>query len=281
MSTPSPYLRDRLLQAADGLRKDAETARLNLSEAEQDVAAARALLEEAEAHRDRAKAAVDGIAHDIAWCEAQAAHREPAYDPDAALAATGLMPAPDDGPVSATLYQDNGLPMIWDPSVPPGGYVCAMPHGPNSFGVVLPDGTRVCGMPVESEPCDLHGQPDDFAGNGKPVNGDNVTDLDDLPFNVVQAPADVIAAITGGTRVITDEPPRTDAVHTSGTGAGQLVATHGPTVTMPDTGLNPDPLPPAPPTAEPRHAKPADRPGLLARLTGGHRIVHDEQDGDA
>lgn len=40
LATPSPYLRDRLLQAADGLRKDAEHARLNLSEAEQDVAAA-------------------------------------------------------------------------------------------------------------------------------------------------------------------------------------------------------------------------------------------------
>ena len=34
----------------------------------------------------------------------------------------------------------NGAPERWDDSVPPGGYVCA-----------------VCGTPVESEPCPVHG----------------------------------------------------------------------------------------------------------------------------
>ncbi|WP_067825892.1 hypothetical protein [Actinomadura kijaniata] len=38
-------------------------------------------------------------------------------------------------------------PEVWDDSIPPGGYVCAVP-GP------LPDG--ICGMPVESEPCPDH-----------------------------------------------------------------------------------------------------------------------------
>ncbi len=140
----------------------------------------------------------------------------------------------------------------------------------------------------------------EIAGNGKPVNGDN------LP-PAARTPAEVNAALTPP---VPHEPAGPDATHcptcespepslhpaVSGGGevthicddpfhgpvpqdpAGQPVATHGPTVTMPDTGLNPDPLPPAPPTAEPRHAKP-DRPGLLARLTGGHPIIT-AQDGD-
>jgi len=37
---------------------------------------------------------------------------------------------------------------VWDASCAPGGYVCAAPM-PD-----MPDGR--CGMPVESEPCDIH-----------------------------------------------------------------------------------------------------------------------------
>lgn len=267
MSAPSPYLRDRLLQAADGLRKDAEGARLNVAAADQDVAAARALLAEAEAHAARARAEVDGIEAGIAWAQAHAATitREIDADPAAKLRATGLMrhePKPvDPGPVSATLYQDNGLPMVWSDLDPPGGYVCAVYETAGGPGIDMPNGTRICGRPVESEPCDQHGAPDDLTAPG--VADSRAQIAPHLPPPVPH------------------EPLRIDTVHTSGTGAGQLVATSGPTVTMPDTGLNPPPLPPADPSAEPRHAKPADRPGLLARLTGGHRTIPGDQDGDA
>ena len=40
-----------------------------------------------------------------------------------------------------------GAPTVWDDSVPPGGRVCAVEVGPG----------RICGMPVESEPCPQHG----------------------------------------------------------------------------------------------------------------------------
>ena len=43
LTAPSPYLRGHLLTLVDALKRDAETVRLNLAEAEQDVAAARAL----------------------------------------------------------------------------------------------------------------------------------------------------------------------------------------------------------------------------------------------
>ena len=209
---------------------------------------------------------------EVLWAQAHAATitREIDADPAAKLKATGLMrhepkpvprddrgrvippPGPiefDPGPVSATLYQDNGLPMVWSDLDPPGSYVCAVYETAGGPGIDMPDGTRICGMPVESEPCGEHGQrDDDLTAPG--VADSRAQIAPHLPPPVPHDPA------------------------------GVPVATSGPTVTMPDTGLNPDPLPPAPPTAEPRHAKP-DRPGLLARLTGGHRTINDEQDGDA
>lgn len=39
-----------------------------------------------------------------------------------------------------------GRPAVWDPSVPPGGVVCAIPTRRGG----------ICGMPVESEPCPIH-----------------------------------------------------------------------------------------------------------------------------
>ena len=36
---------------------------------------------------------------------------------------------------------------IWDPTIPPGGFVC---------GVLV--GEHICGTPVESEPCPDHAQ---------------------------------------------------------------------------------------------------------------------------
>lgn len=38
---------------------------------------------------------------------------------------------------------------VWSDACAPGGYVCAAPDPER------PDG--ICGMPVESEPCNLHG----------------------------------------------------------------------------------------------------------------------------
>ncbi|MEU7980513.1 hypothetical protein AB0B63_18515 [Micromonospora sp. NPDC049081] len=43
---------------------------------------------------------------------------------------------------------EGDLAVVFDPSVPPGGFVCAVPDG------TRPDG--ICGMPVESEPCSEH-----------------------------------------------------------------------------------------------------------------------------
>lgn len=107
------------------------------------------------------------------------------------------------------------------------------------------------------------------------------------PFNVVQAPDAVVAALTGGIPAVPDDPPSEP---------GTLVATHGPgetgpldpTVTTPDPGAahpvpNP-PTPPAAPAAPPgdgggRHARPKG-----SRRTGGWPLIgrrkDDEQDGD-
>ncbi|MEV0214254.1 hypothetical protein [Micromonospora sp. NPDC050695] len=48
---------------------------------------------------------------------------------------------------TATCVEGNP-PVTFDPSVPPGGFVCAVPMAD------MPGG--ICGMPVESEPCDVH-----------------------------------------------------------------------------------------------------------------------------
>ena len=253
-ATRSPYLRDRLLEAVKGLRKDAETARLNLAAADQDVAAARALLQEAEAQAARARAEVDSISRGIAWLEREAAHLAAGPDPDPAeqLRATGLM---REEPIPAA-----ELPGMWEEADFRGG-ATDMDDPRDRAATCAEMGCTSC---LGCDDCACH-DPDG-----------------DLPFNVVQAPQDVVAALTGGHPVATPPVPHEPA--------GQVVATHGPTattpldpgVTTPDAGLaHPGPNPPTPP-AGPRHAaRPADRPGLLARLTGGHRIVHDEQDGDA
>lgn len=67
---------------------------------------------------------------------------------------------------------------------------------------------------------------------------------DDLPFNVVPAPPQTVAAVEQA--------------------AGELVAVHGPGVTAPM------------PDAPHRHARPKERPGLVERITrrtGPHRVI--------
>jgi hypothetical protein len=52
-------------------------------------------------------------------------------------------------PATAPEPGQAAAPEAWSDAVPPGGYVCAVPKPSH------PDG--ICGMPVESEPCNLHG----------------------------------------------------------------------------------------------------------------------------
>lgn len=209
LATPTPYLRDGLRRLVAGLRKDAETVRLNLAEAEQDVAAARALLAEAEAQHQRAKDAADALDREIAFFEREAERTPPAYDPDAALAATGLMHEP---PVPAA-----ELPGMWEEA--------------------------------------------DFQGGA--------TDMDDL------VPPG--APVTDSRAEVAPHLPVAPPVPHGP--AGRPVATSGPLMTMPDLAPQRVQLDPPPGEGTRTHAK--DRPGLLARLTGGHRTIRDEQDGDA
>lgn len=46
---------------------------------------------------------------------------------------------------TGTVRLNDGRPEMWDPSVPPGGWVCAVPSTKG-----------LCGIPVESEPCTEH-----------------------------------------------------------------------------------------------------------------------------
>lgn len=293
--TPSPYLRDGLRRLVAGLRKDAETVRLNLAQAEQDVAAARQLLAEAEAQHQRAKDQVNALDAEIAFFEEQAERTPPAYDPDAALAATGLMPTEETVPyaehvghrvdvLTTDLERTRGHLV----RIANGWLTLRTPEGEMS----IPDEQVRHVARAEGSLYLEDGDPDDLTAPG--VADSRAQVAPHLPPSVPHEPAGPDAthcptcespepslhpAVSGGGEVthICDDPFHGPVPHEP---AGVPVATSGPTVTMPDTGLNPPPLPPANPTGEPRHAKPA-RPGLLARLTGGHRIVHDEQDGDA
>jgi hypothetical protein len=168
LTIPSPYLRDGLRKLVDGLRKDAETVRLNLAEAEQDVAAARALLAEAEAQRDRAQAEADAVTAEIEFFERQAERTAPAYDPDAALAATGLMPPADDEP-PAVEEAPAGTVLMSCPGC--GGEMVVQDGG----GIAHADGAQEC--------------PDDLTAPG-----------------VIDSPAQ-IAAITGGIPVVPPPVP--------------------------------------------------------------------------
>lgn len=281
--TPSPYLRDHLLAAARGLRKDAEAARLNLAEAEQDVAAARELLREAEAQEARARAAVDGLAREIAWAEEQAERRTQEIDAATAAHHAGIVPTEEARGFMPGAPEADEVPAVdtWNQTHPVGTPVLYWPGARTGPGTVsrtrseawtLGHGAAVVAVEGYAGGIALtHVIPLDEANEHDP-------DGDALPFNVVSAPADVIAALTGGTPTISpDDPP------------GEIVATHGPgttgpldpTVTAPDTGLaHPVPNPPGPDDGadRPRHAKPS-------RWTGGWPVIgrrkNDEQDGEA
>lgn len=246
LTTPSPYLRDRLLSAATGLRSDGELARLNLAEAEQDVAAARALLDEAEAQQRRAQAEVDSIARGVEWLEREARQltAEIDADPAAKLRATELMREEPDDPRNRRA-------------------TCAEMGCTSCLGCD--------GCPCHTPDAELPGMWEraDFRGGA--------TDMDDLTAPGVIDSRHEVARLAGD---LPNVAPTTSRDTTPDVAASRVVATHGPTVTMPDTGIGPDPLPPAEPTAEPRHAKPRN-----SRLTGGFRALglirdHGDEQGD-
>lgn len=269
MSTPSPYLRDRLLQAADGLRKDAESARLTLAQAERDVAEAREILAEAEAQHDRARAEVDGIEAGIAWAQAHAATitREIDADPAAKLRATGLMrhepKAVDPAPVPYAEHIGHRVDVMTTDLERTRGHLVRIANG--WLTLRGPEGE----MSI----------PDEQVRHVARAEGSlHLEDDDDLTAPGV---ADSRAQIAPHLPPPVPHEP-----------AGHLVATSGPTttapidpaVTAPDAGLaHPVPNPPSP-TAEARHARPGE--GLVSRVTGGWPVVGrrrktDEQDGDA
>lgn len=174
--------RESLLRQLDELEREAAEARVEQERAEVAHRDALAVLSR---HEAQAQQAAD-IAESLDRIAGRVRGQQPA-PPHEQHDATGLMREPAKV-ISATLYQDNGLPMVWSTHDAPGGYVCAMPPA-DAGGIDMPDGTRVCGMPVESVPCSEHGQPDAD------------------PFNLTQAAPETVAAITGGHPIIAPRGP--------------------------------------------------------------------------
>ncbi|TDB83421.1 hypothetical protein E1264_28500 [Actinomadura sp. KC216] len=159
---------------------------------------------------------------------------------------------------------------VWSDAAAPGGYVCAAPVPPGGPGLDMPDGSRVCGMPVESEPCREHGRPDDLSSAEVsrwpcPKCGGHL--------KWVGEHLDEIGHVDNGGR---EECPEWLAAP---------APPGDPAMTIPDTGIAPPSLPRAEPTGKPRHEKPKG-----GRVTGAFRKVGliaglddqpaDEQDGD-
>lgn len=112
--------------------------------------------------------------------------------------------------------------------------------------------------PEEACICTKGRSPEDYDGPQRdcPVHGEPPMPADWL-FNVVPASPQSVAAVeqaTGGLEVVR---------HPAAPGLDSVVAVHGPGVTAPMTG-------------GPRHEKPKERPGPLARITrrtGPHRVI--------
>ena len=248
--TPSPYLRDGLLTVVEELRSRAEQAAQAQRDADAEVERLRAELADAEDHAKACAAEVDALTTSIQWAQQQAAALSERISPDPArqLAETGLMPKAE----QPTTVRPSPA-ATWPCPACGGALTWAGEHYEELAHVAT--GREECPPPDE-----------------------------DLPFNVVQAPNDVVAALTGGIPAVPDDPSSEP---------GTLVATHGPgetrpldpAVTTPDPGAaHPVPNPPTPPAAPPgdgggRHARPKG-----ARRTGGWPVIRrrkdDEQDGD-
>ncbi|MGI5418687.1 hypothetical protein [Actinomadura luteofluorescens] len=94
LTTPSPYLRDGLLDLAAGLRQHAEAAAKWCIETDAEVERARKRLADAERLAERAGREYGSLIRDANWVEREAARLTARIDaaPAEALAATGLMP---------------------------------------------------------------------------------------------------------------------------------------------------------------------------------------------
>ena len=240
--TPSPYLRDSLLAIVEELRSRAEEAIQARADADAEVERLRAELADAEDHAKACAAEVNTIAESIRWAEEQAAALSKRISPDPAqqLAGTGLMPKAE----QPTTVRPTPA-ATWPCPTCGGALTWAGEHYEELAHVAT--GREECPPPDEG-----------------------------LPFNVVQAPNDVVAALTGGIPAVPDDPPSEP---------GTVVATHGPgetgpldpAVTTPDPGAA-HPVPNPPGDGGGRHARPKG-----PRRTGGWPLIRrkdDEQDGD-
>lgn len=252
LTTPSPYLRDSLLSLVADLRARAEQAVQAQRDADAEADRLRAELADAEDHARARAAEVTMIAESIQWAEARIIEFSRLIDapPAQQLAETGLMPKAEQP-------------------------------------------TTVRPTTAATWPCPTCGGALTWAGEHYEELAHVATGREDcppapdegLPFNVVQAPDAVVAALTGGIPAVPDDPPSEP---------GTLVATHGPgetgpldpTVTTPDPGAaHPVPNPPTPPAAP--AAPPGDGGGRHARpkgprRTGGWPLIgrKNDQDGD-
>ena len=274
--TPSPYLRDGLLTVVEELRARAEQAAQAQRDADAEVDRLRAELADAEDHAKACAAEVDALTTSIQWAQQQAAALSERISPDPArqLAETGLMPKAEQ---PTTVRPTTAA--TWPCPTCGGALMWAGEHYEELAHVAT--GREECPPPATRSTCAEMGCTSCLGCDGCSCHD---PDDDELPFNVVAAPADVIAALTGGTPTISPDDPPSEP--------GTVVATHGPgetgpldpAVTTPDTGLaHPVPNPPTPPAAPPgdgggRHARPKG-----SRRTGGWPLIgrrKDEQDGD-
>jgi hypothetical protein len=176
MSTPVTELHQRQIAEMTAALKEAEEfaakARPALEAAEQtltDLTAAeqQMLARLAEKRAEIAQATVkrNDLAGDLAtaMADAEAARKLLAGMTAEGERAVRLLATPT-GPLPLVGYTDGhpAVPLaVWDASTPPGGVICAYPAKHPHTGRVMtvePHGTwRLCAMPIESEPCPLHG----------------------------------------------------------------------------------------------------------------------------
>src|SRR5690606_12236012 len=172
LTTPSPYLRDGLLTVVEELRARAEQAAQAQRDADAEVERLRAELADAEDHAKACAAEVDALTTSMQWAQQQAAALSERISPDPArqLAETGLMPKAEQ-------------PTTVRPSPAATGRCPARGGALTWAGEHYEELACVATGREECPPPD-----------------------EDLPFNVVQAPNDVVAALSGGIPAGPDDP---------------------------------------------------------------------------
>lgn len=201
-------LRD--LAAAE--RQRAESYDHPLAEKDLEIAEARAKLCELEDERrdlDARREYHCEVADELErLADEQAAAARPVPDEQALADAT---PPPDpDGDLGGP----DPARGVWSDLDAPGGYVCGAPVREDQPGIPGPDGPRICGVPVESEPCHLHPAPGQ-GGPGDPPGPHTgprsvVPDPDGHPaWQHIGAPTPEVEALESGAPLttLTDPPP--------------------------------------------------------------------------